>query len=153
MAVFPNASFLCVLQFNYVGFPWVEHYCFFSLCSFIFSLLHSLHLTPLHQSRMRSGVEGENSCPCWGEARVIVTTGGQLHLLLPVPWASALLQPTQGSGVLRLSAGGALLHQSLHSFRLAPHTPLQHPLAYSWLSYSYFVLDPCGLLYFQVCVL
>lgn len=150
MAVFPNASFLCVLQFNYVGFPWVEHYCFFSLCSFIFSLLHSLHLTPLHQDEEW----------CWGWELMPLLRWGTSHCdhrrtapELPVPWASALLQPTQGSGVLRLSAGGALLHQSLHSFRLAPHTPLQHPLAYSWLSYSYFVLDPCGLLYFQVCVL
>lgn len=38
MAVFPNVTFLCVLEFNYEGFPWVEHYPF-SLCSFISYLL------------------------------------------------------------------------------------------------------------------
>lgn len=66
----------------------------FSLCAHSFSICCTAS-TWLLSTRVRSGVEGENSCPCWGEARVIVTTGGQLHLLLPVPWASALLQPTQ----------------------------------------------------------
>lgn len=151
MAVFPNVTFLCVLEFNYEGFPWVKHYCL-SLCAHSFpTCWHGLHLTPLHQSTLRGAVEGEKSYSMmrWG-LWVLVTIGGTAPSVCLLPSCSP-----QGFWVLKPFCKGDPSPRMSLQLQFGPSHILPTLLhcPYSLLSHSYCVLDPCGLLYFQMCVL
>lgn len=110
LAVFPNIGFLSVLEFNYAGLPPLEHYGFFSLCSFVFCLLAWPPAASSRPARSEGSVWRVRES--W-----LSQLGQQLHqCLLSLVHRLAAAR----AGTLEAFCKGDLLHQCLLQLQLGP---------------------------------